>query len=287
MEKVWEESRGEVTPRTFQELAKLSRRIDASEARKRRFRVAMSALAAAACLAIVALSTFFLTRSRYSAAPLDNTCTLVALSGETTSVTLEDGTQVFLNAGSSLLYPEQFGEGSRIVYLNGEGNFDVAKDPSRPFIVKTSQLSVEALGTSFCVQAYAGEKMVLATLKEGKIRVTLPGPEKKSYILQPDMQLRYQPLEKTVSLARVDASRVMSWAQGYLSFSGASFPEIASALERRFGVSVSYDSGHLRHNALNVRFMPQESLEDALDVLTLLIPGSRYKIDGDRVYFLF
>lgn len=287
MEKVWEESHGEVTPRTFQELMKVSRRIDAFEGRKRHFRAVITALAAAASIAVVALSTFFITRSRYSVDPLENTRSLVAAYGETSSVTLEDGTRVSLNAGSSLLYPESFRKGSRIVYLSGEGNFDVAKDPSRPFIVKTSQLDVEALGTSFCVQAYAGERMVLATLKEGKIRVTLPGEESKSYVLQPDMQLRYTPSENTVSLARVDAARVMSWAEGYLSFSGAGFPEIASALERRFGVSVSYDSGHIRHNALNVKFMPGESLEDVLDVLKLLIPGSRYKIEGDRVYFLF
>ena len=78
----------------------------------------------------------------------------------------------------------------------------------------------------------------------------------------------------------------MSWEDGFLSFSNASFSEIITALERRFDVSVSYSSQQVHRNALNVRFMPDESLEDALDVLTLLIPGSRYKVEGNRVYFL-
>ena len=196
-------------------------------------------------------------------------------------------TKVFLNAGSSLLYPDSFNEGSRIVYLTGEANFSVAKDPSRPFIVKTSHLDVQALGTTFCVHAYAGERTVRATLKEGKVKVDIPMAGGKSYILDPGMQLEYTPSRKTVSVANVDASKVLEWEQGYLSFMGASFPEIASVLERRFNVSISYNSEDMHRNALNVRFLPDESLEDALGVLTLLLPGSRYRMEGDRVFFQF
>lgn len=286
MEKTWEESHGEVTPRTFQELMKVSRRIDASEARQRRFRVVLSALAAAASVAVVALSTFFLTRSRYQVDPLGNTRSLVAANGKTASLVLEDGTRVSLNSGSSLLYPDSFGGDSRIVYLSGEGNFSVAKDASRPFIVRTAYLDVEALGTSFCVQAYTGDRFIRTTLKEGKVKVT-PLEAVEAHILEPGMQLVYMPANRAVSLERVDAEKVMSWENGYLSFNHAAFSEIISALERRYDVSISYSSEKMRQRALNVRFMPDETLKDALDVLTLLIPGSGYKVDGKRVYFHF
>ena len=287
MEKVWMESHGEVGPRTFQELVKLGKRIDAAEAAKRRSRTLFTALAVAASVAVVALVTFSLTRDMYRVSPLESTHSLVAGYGQTSSIVLEDGTKVSLNAGSSLLYPDSFNENSRIVYLSGEGNFTVAKDSDRPFIVKTAYMDVQALGTAFCVQAYTGERIVRTTLKEGKVKVTLPSEKEHSHILDPGMQLIYRPADKTVSLLRVDAEKVMSWEKGFLSFSNATFAEIVSTLERRFDVSISYSSERSHRNALNVRFMPDETLEDALDILTLLIPDSHYKVDGKRVYFLF
>ena len=287
IEKIWNESGGEISPRTFRELLRLSKRIDAAEARSRRRRTFISAFAIAASLAIVASVTFTLTRKEYSVSPLDCTGNLVADYGQISSITLEDGTLVHLNSGSTLLYPESFNGGSRIVYLTGEGNFDVAKDPSRPFIVKTAHMDVQALGTSFCVQSFAGERTVRATLKEGKIKVDVPSVGGQSYILDPGMQLIYAPSDKTVRFASVDAEKVMSWENGYLTFSNATFPEIATALERRFNVSISYSSDNIRKNSLNVRFVPEENLEDALGVLTILIPGSKYRIEGNRVYYHF
>lgn len=287
MEKIWKESSGEITPRTFREFMLLGKRIDAAEGKARRRRAVMSALAIAASIAAVITVTFSLTRKEYEISPLDCTSNLVAEYGKQSSLTLEDGTIVHLNSGSTLLYPENFKGGSRIVYLTGEGNFAVAKDPSRPFIVKTAHLDVQALGTAFGVQAYAGDKTVRATLREGKVRVDVKTAGDKSYILEPGMQLVYTPSEKSVSVAMVDAGKVMSWENGYIFFSNASFPEIASVLERRFDISVSYNSENMRKSALNVRFSPDETLEDALDVLTLLIPGSRYKIEGKKVYFRF
>ena len=287
IEKIWNESGGEISPRTFRELLRLSKRIDAAEVRSRRRRTFISAFAIAASLAIVASVTFTLTRKEYSVSPLDCTGNLVADYGQISSVTLEDGTLVHLNSGSTLLYPESFNDGSRIVYLTGEGNFDVAKDPSRPFIVKTAHMDVQALGTSFCVRSFAGERTVRTTLKEGKVKVDVPSADGQSYILDPGMQLIFAPSEKSVSFAMVDAEKVMSWENGYLTFSNATFPEIATALERRFNVSISYSSDNIRKNSLNVRFVPEDTLEDALGVLTILIPGSKYRIEGNRVYYHF
>lgn len=287
LEELWQKSRGESSPRTFRELVRLGNRIDAAEKKRRRSRVFLYAFSAAASLALVAVFSYTLTRNRYSVSPLESTRSLIAHYGQTSTISLEDGTKVTLNAGSSLLYPESFNGGKRIVYLSGEGNFSVAKDPAHPFIVRTSSVDVQALGTSFCVQAYAGEEEVRTTLLEGKVKVSIPEADGQSHILEPGMQLIYTPSQKRVALARVDAAKVMSWEDGYLSFSNASFAQIASVLERRFDVSISYSTGNLKQSALNVRFMPEESLQDVLDVLTLLIPGSRYSVDGKRVYCQF
>lgn len=287
LEELWTESNGELSSQTFRELVRLGKKIENADGKKRRRNNFFTGCAVAASLAVVCLATFSLTRDKFSISPLESTRSLVAEYGQTSSLTLEDGTTVALNSGSSLLYPEAFNKGSRIVYITGEGNFSVAKDASRPFIVKTSHMDVQALGTSFCIHSYAGERTIRTTLKEGRVKVSIPEVGEGSYILEPGMQLIYTPSEKTVSFAKVDAGKVMEWEQGYMTFTNATFPEIASVLERRFDISVSYNAENMRKNALNVRFMPDETLKDALDILTLLMPGSRYKIDGNRVYFHF
>lgn len=287
MEGLWQESGGTASAETFRELVRMGNRIGKAERKKRGLRAAMYAAGVLSALAAVALVTFSLTRRSYEISPLECTRNIVAEYGKTSSVTLSDGTAININSGSTLLYPETFNAGSRVVFLTGEGNFSVAKDPKRPFTVKTAHMDIEALGTSFCVKSYVGEKTIRTTLKEGKVRVTIPSAGNKSYILEPDMQLVYTPSKKTVSIARVDAKKVMGWEDGFLSFTNASFPEIAAVLERRFDVSLNYDTEKMRQNALNVRFMPDETLDDVLNVLTLLLPGSRYKKDGERIFWEF
>lgn len=286
MEKLWNESDSESGPRSFRELVLLGNRIDRAEKRRRIRRVITGVFAVAASLAVVGWASYSLTRRNYAKSPLEYTQNLVAEYGQTSSVILSDGTVVHLNAGSTLLYPDQFNEGKRIVFLTGEANFNVAKDPERPFIVKSSHMDVRALGTVFCVQSYAGERTVRTTLSEGKVEVSIPSVD-KSFILEPDTQLLYAPADKEVSFARVDSKKVLGWEDGYLTFTNASFPEIASVLERRFNVSINYNAENMKRNELNVRFVPGEKLDDILGVLTLLIPGSGYKKDGDRIYWRF
>ena len=287
LEGLWKESDGEVNSGTFRELVRLDGKIEKDEKKNRTGKAVLGSLAVTASLAAVAMATFLLARDRFTIPPLESTCNLVADYGQTSSITLEDGTVVHLNAGSTLLYPKEFNKGSRIVFLTGEGNFAVAKDPSRAFIVKTAHMDVQALGTTFCVQSYPGERTVRTTLKEGKVQVSIPSAGGKSYILEPGMQLIYSPSGKSVSFDRVDAGKVMGWEDGYLSFVNASFPEIASVLERRFNVSINYSSEKMKRNEINVRFMPGESLDDMLDVLILLIPGSGYRKENDRIYWHF
>ncbi|MCR5519897.1 MAG: FecR domain-containing protein [Bacteroidales bacterium] len=263
-------------------------RIEASERKRKMLFRAFSFVAAAAVIAIVAIFSFSLARNKYNISAMDYTKSLVADYGHISSLTLSDGTEVHLNAGSTLLYPEQFDKSKRIVYLTGEGNFQVAKDPSRPFIVKTAYMDVQALGTTFCIESYLGESAIRTTLKEGRVKVDIPSVNSGSYFLDPDSQLIFRPSEKKVSLARVDARKVLSWEDGYLSFSNASFPQIISSLERKYNVSISYNAEKMRvGNTLNVRFAPEDSLEDALKVLTLLIPGSSFRNIDDRYYYNF
>ena len=287
LEDVWKEIGGEISAKTFQEFVRMGKRIEKTERRRRAGWIISSALAVAASLVAVTFIGISHARKHFVQTALDDTRSVTVMNGNISSLTLPDGTTVRLNGGSTLLYPESFDGDKRIVYLSGEGNFSVARDPEHPFIVKTAYMDIRALGTTFCVHSYVNEPTVRTTLKEGKIQVDIPSAEGPSYILEPDTQLVFSPALGSVKTARVDAARVLSWESGTLTFSDASFPEVADALERRFNVSISYNTVDMRDNALNVRFRPDESLEDALDILTMLIPGSRYKRNGDRVYYQF
>ena len=88
-------------------------------------------------------------------------------------VNLPDGSKVWLNAGSSLKYPTQFSDKQRVVSMQGEAYFEVESDKEHPFIVKTKQLTVEATGTAFNVNAYAPDHVAAVTLVKGKVAVTL------------------------------------------------------------------------------------------------------------------
>lgn len=288
LEKIWEESKGEIDSNSFRELVRVNTRIEASAKKNRVLFRSLSLLAVAAALAIVAVFSFSIARDKYNVSAMDCTKSLVADYGNTSTITLSDGTEVHLNAGSTLLYPEQFNKSKRIVYLTGKGNFHVAKDPDRPFIVKTAYMDVQALGTTFCIESYLGEPSIRTTLKEGKVKVDIPSIKADSYYLDPGSQLLFKPSENNVVLTKVDARKVLSWEDGYLAFSNASFPEIISSLERRYNVSINYNAEKMHvGNTLNVRFTPEESLKDALEVLTMLIPGSGFNIIGDRYYYHF
>ena len=287
LEEVWKESGGEISSKTFQEFVRMGKRIEKAERRKRSGWIISSVLTIVASVAAVILVGISLARRHYVQTPLYATRSMTVMNGEISSITLPDGTTVRLNGGSTLLYPESFSGDKRVVFLSGEGNFSVARDPEHPFIVKTAYMDIRALGTTFCVHSYANEPTVRATLKEGKVQVDIPSAENPSYILDPDTQLVFSPEHSSVKMTKVDAARVLSWESGVLSFSDATFPEVAGALERRFNVSISYNSVNMHNNALNVRFLPDETLEDALDILKMLIPGSSYRINGNRVCYQF
>jgi ferric-dicitrate binding protein FerR (iron transport regulator) len=104
---------------------------------------------------------------------------------------LDDGTKVWLNAGSSLKYPEKFTTLQRNVYLKGEAYFEVKSDKTKPFIVNTQSISVKATGTKFNVRAYLNQKESEVSLLSGKVSVSKSGTEDKAMItlLQPNQHL--------------------------------------------------------------------------------------------------
>lgn len=205
--------------------------------------------------------------------------------GESREVVLPDSSKVWLDAGSLLIYPKEFTmAGTRTLYLSGEASFMVRKNPTKPFIVKTTYLAVQALGTVFSVESYPNDSCTTATLEEGSVRVEIKGGIHEPSLLKPDQQLVYSHTSHTVTVQSVDASLYKMERSGYLIFEQVSFSRLIASLERKFNVTVYYNSRKYADAYYNVKFAPDETLEDVLNVLKQLV-GIQYKIK-DQVVFI-
>lgn len=280
MKEIWEESPAVAIAQTWDDLEKIQTRINTVPKKKN---ILLRVASYAAVIALLIASTVYATYKFAFPAPLEYTQLSVSY-GESKKLTLADGTIVAVNAGSTLIYPEKFTTDTRTVFLTGEANFSVAKNPDKPFIVKTQNLDIEALGTKFYVQSYPNSPNAKATLVEGSIKVSIGSDDENSYILKPNNQLIYANNTGQASIINVDAEKLASWEDGYLIFQGSTFDEIAQTLERKYNTEIYYDGG-ISEQAYYVKFNPDESLAEALDVLTILIENSYYKIENSKVYF--
>lgn len=114
--------------------------------------------------------------------------TITVPAGQRVNLDLPDGSNVWLNAGTTMQYPVSFMTDKREVILDGEAYFEVAHNEKSPFVVHTSTLDVEVLGTKFNVEAYSARKIFETSLMEGRVKVKLPHDEKNSVILAPQSE---------------------------------------------------------------------------------------------------
>lgn len=165
--------------------------------------------------------------------------TIQTAKGNQYQIRLPDGTKVWLNAASSLRYPETFVGNQRKVELTGEGYFEVAKDKTRPFIIKTNTAAVsqevQVLGTHFNINSYMDEKMIKTTLLEGSVRVS---NEKVTKILKPGEQSQLD--ENHISIINADTDDETAWKNGLFRFNNSSLTTILNQLERWYDVKINY-----------------------------------------------
>ena len=157
---------------------------------------------------------------------------------------LADGTQVWLNSGSSLKYPVAFVKDSRQVDLNGEAYFEVTKD-SRPFIVRTFDMDIKVLGTSFNISAYGNDDCIRTTLVEGKVIVANKHDECE-YTMAPGHAWTYTRSTDKTEMTECDTELYTSWIKGIFKFRDMPLEEIMQKLNRWYGCSVRFENERLK-----------------------------------------
>ncbi|MDR3269270.1 MAG: FecR domain-containing protein [Tannerella sp.] len=182
--------------------------------------------------------------------------TLRVAHGEREQVIFSDGTKVILNAGSSLTYPGKFEHDKRVVHLDGEAFFDVAKNRSRPFIVQTKSADIEVLGTSFNVKAHDEDEFVSVTVESGKVRVNM---EDAVMQLLPDEQFFLDKTKNEIFRKHANMEKTKSWISGELYFNKTPIRSVINELMRHYNCIIAFEGGQ----------MPAEYISGAHDNKTL------------------
>lgn len=203
--------------------------------------------------------------------------------GKRTIISLEDGTKVWLNAESTLEYPETFANKPfREVHLVGEAFFDVQENVSQPFIVHTSDINIKVLGTSFNVKSYKEDRNIETTLVHGKVTIESSNEKTKHVTLLPNQKAIFEKESKNIVLEnQVNTEISTAWKEGNLIFEGRPLHEIIGELERWYNVTILVkDKASLKcHYSAKIN---NKTLEEVLELFRVT-DGIEYQIDGKKV----
>ncbi len=170
--------------------------------------------------------------------------TLVIPYGNRSVITLADGSVVWLNAGSRLIYPSEFVNKTREVFLVGEAFFDITKSEKQPFVVKTTGIKIAVMGTKFNVSAYPEDYSVQTVLAEGRVKINRTNTTtifEKGLELVPGQMAYYNKKSQDMRIINVDVESYTLWTQGLLNFSNTDLNRITKRLERYYNITFVYE----------------------------------------------
>lgn len=189
-------------------------------------------------------------------------------------LTLSDGTQVWLNAASSIRYPTVFAGGERRVEITGEAYFEVVHDTKRPFRVYVGNEMIEDLGTKFNVNSYSDEeeRVLKTTLLEGAVRV-------RNIVLQPGEQIVLK-ADQAVVVTPPDIEDVVAWKNGFFAFRNADLRSVMQKISRWYDVEVAYEPGANHKQEFSGRIDRSLTLSQILEGLKQT--GANFRIEANR-----
>lgn len=212
------------------------------------------------------------------------TNTISVPAGQRINMTLTDGTNVWLNARTSLTYPVKFSKKNRQVILDGEAYFEVAKDKTKPFIVQTNKYNVEVLGTKFDVNAYSETGEFETTLMSGSVRVASTSDPAQKLTLKPNNKVYLQDGELHVSV--VDDFNPYRWKEGLICFKNESFTSIMKDFEKYYGLTIQVRNKEVLKYVYTGKFRQTDGIDYALRVLQKDIKFNYQRDDENQIIYI-
>jgi len=194
--------------------------------------------------------------------------------GSYTSFELPDGSKVWLNAGSSIEYPEQFSRRNRMINMTGEAYFEVKSDKNNPFLLNTPYFIVKATGTRFNVMTYLDDNQPAVTLIEGKVSVCRQDKNGNQVLisaLQPDQHMIYNTLNGNSEVYTEDIYKYIAWKDGKLVFRNDPLSEVARKISRQYNVDVEIKGQSIQEYKFRASF-ENEPLNELLRLLKISSP---------------
>jgi ferric-dicitrate binding protein FerR (iron transport regulator) len=191
--------------------------------------------------------------------------------GQMSQLVLSDGTKVWLNSGTTLRYPDKFGDKSRSVTITGEAFFKVAKIQDKPFTINSTDLSVQVLGTSFNFSAYKEDNFSSVTLVEGKVAIE-DGKGAAIAHLRPGQMATKEKSSDKLNIKEVKTASYSAWTEGKIFFDDERLDQIAFKLERWFNVKISFEDPQLKSKRFTGTILKNKPVDQIMQALELLSP---------------
>lgn len=202
--------------------------------------------------------------------------TISTARGNQYQLVLADGSKLYLNSASSLRFPSSFtGSAREVELMSGEVYFDIAKDATKPFYVKTSEMMIEVTGTHFNISAYADEGPVATTLIEGKVSVN---HGTQAVNIKPGQQAVFN--SNKFLITRPDINKVIAWRTGFFDFDNMELPAIMRQVSRWYDVDIVYE-GKITKDKFGGRISRLLPLSQVLKLLEA--SDVKFQLEGKRL----
>ena len=192
--------------------------------------------------------------------------TIIVPFGRRSKLTLSDGSQVWLNSGSRLIYPASFTGEDREVYLQGEAIFDVAHNKEKPFRVLSDQQQIEVLGTVFNVSVYPNDQLQQTVLQEGSVVLSYAKKDKEITLI-PGQLSSYDAETAIVAVTEVNTNAYFSWRDGAYTLNNTSLESIVKKLSRYYNIPIIIQDPILKEETFSGKLDLKEKVEDVLAVI--------------------
>ena len=206
---------------------------------------------------------------------------LITAKGSKGRFTLPDGSVVWLNSATKLTYPNQFADDRRLVSLEGEAYFEVAKDAKKPFVVQAGEIDVEVLGTCFDLDSYSSGEFVETALLNGSVKISGKALKDPVY-LKPNELFRYRKSDQIASVEEAKVGLYADWIKDRLVFDNDCLSDILISMEGRYNMDIECPKQFAASTRLSFTIR-QESIEEVMEAMSQIVPV-KYEIKGNKLY---